>query len=93
MAKEVVGVQVRIRWGREWTGSHYKETPGKGCHVEVMQWGPQGRGMFRGCPLGTGSTVEAALADFVGRGDPEYLGERPLTVDRLEVVERVDRRK
>ena len=93
MAKETVKVTVEIGWGRKFNGEYNALTPGEGCEVQVMESFPHRGAGFRGCPLGTGTTVEAAIRDFVFRGKYEYLGKEPLTVAMIEVVKTTDRRK
>jgi len=91
-----VRIEVIIDWGNEWTGSYYKKTPGVGCYVQVMEYDvsryDRGPG-FRGCPLGSGSTVEAAIGDFVSRGRYEYQGVRLLARYMVDVARTTDRRK
>ncbi len=93
---EVVRVFVEIGWGRKFNGEYLAETPGVGCYVQVMEAPPAsfecGFG-FRGCPLGSGSTVELALRDFVNRGAAEYRGTMPLVLGMIEIVRTVDFRK
>lgn len=77
---EVVPVTVTIGWGREWTGSYYKETPGKGIYVTVVE---STAGLpndhpkrhyatpkFQGCPCGSviveHDDVEKAVAEAIG---------------------------
>jgi hypothetical protein len=95
--KEKVRVQVEITWGREWNGSYLALTPGKGCYVTVMEKGCPRRNDeepgFRGCPLGTGTTVSGAIADFVTRARHEWQGKTPLTEKMIEVVETRDYRE
>lgn len=92
---EKVRVSVSITWGREFNGEYNALTPGKGCYVEVMEHEPvlatRGAG-FRGCPLGSGTTVEAAILDFVSRGRHEYLGKQRLERAMIEVVRTNDYR-
>jgi hypothetical protein len=90
--KDKVPVQMSLRWGKRWTGSCYEQTVGKGLYAEVMEKCTVGQSMFRGCPAGNGPSEAAALADFVCRAFYEFLGEGPLTVDHLKVVDVKDYR-
>jgi hypothetical protein len=98
-ASEVVPNEVHLKaeigWGQEWTGSHYKRTNGIGRHVQVMEHrvgvNCHGPG-FRGCPIGSGSTVEAAVLDFMIRSRDEWNGTEPLNRTMIKVVETVDLR-
>ena len=95
---EKVSVEVEIFWGKEFNGSYNAETPGKGCYVTVMQArcpeNDYGRSefSFRGCPLGSATTVERAIEDFVARGKHEYQGEEPLTRAMVHVARTKDHR-
>ena len=107
MAKkqEKMLVSVELRWGQQWTGSHYKETPGEGVHVAVMEHHSNKRNGgfgFRGCPCGRTDSqtfendqeaIEYAIADFIRYGKPEYYGKQPLERSMIEVVETKDFRK
>jgi hypothetical protein len=85
-----VPVKVTVFWGRRWNGSWYETTQGQGAHYEVLA---RQSIQFDGCPLGSGSTEEIALADFVTRSTSEFRGEGSLTVSRLNVVQRRDYRE
>lgn len=76
-------VSVEINWGRKWsdTEQYMKQTTGEGCHVQVME--TRGRN-FKGCPLGTGTTVAEAINDFVARATYEYTG--PGHLSRGQIV-------
>ncbi len=92
-APEVVNVKLEVYWGKEWTGSYYAETEGRGVYFNVMETHPYGKG-FAGCPLGRcHHSAEGAIDDFIMYGRPEYKGKKPLCREMIAVRTVVDHRR
>ena len=91
--RELVYIELTVDWGKEWTGTYYAETKGRGEYFSVMETWPYGKG-FTGCPLGRSfSSAEDAIADFINRGMYEYKGREQLTRQMIVIKSIRDNRE